>query len=93
MNEKNNSLCKFYSQSSYSNSFVDKTSLPSKQSKDAPIEKIPYAEIQGTMMKPLKLLENINTSFFVGTEVSFSLGCKLIAYLQKDGRTGECWRE
>uniref|UniRef100_A0A670YA64 Dynein axonemal intermediate chain 3 n=1 Tax=Pseudonaja textilis TaxID=8673 RepID=A0A670YA64_PSETE len=57
----------FYSQS-YSNFFVDKTAIPNKQSKEEPIEKIPYAEIQGTTMKPLKLLENINTSFFVGTE-------------------------
>ncbi|KAG8132597.1 hypothetical protein E2320_010439 [Naja naja] len=46
----------------------DKTAIPNKQSKETPIEKIPYAEIQGTTMKPLKLLENINTSFFVGTE-------------------------
>ncbi|KAM3838583.1 dynein axonemal intermediate chain 3 [Vipera latastei] len=52
----------------YHTKIQDKTALPSKQSKEAPIEKISYAEIQGTTMKPLKLLEHINTSFFVGTE-------------------------
>nr|XP_008112387.1 PREDICTED: WD repeat-containing protein 63 isoform X2 [Anolis carolinensis] len=31
-------------------------------------EKLPYSEIQPTSMKPLKLLENITSSFFVGTE-------------------------
>ncbi|XP_026529956.1 WD repeat-containing protein 63 [Notechis scutatus] len=52
----------------YHTKIQDKTAVPNKQSKEEPIEKIPYAEIQGTTMKPLKLLENINTSFFVGTE-------------------------
>ncbi|XP_020650683.3 dynein axonemal intermediate chain 3 isoform X2 [Pogona vitticeps] len=31
-------------------------------------EKLPYSEIQATTTKPLKLLENITSSFFVGTE-------------------------
>ncbi|XP_063155938.1 dynein axonemal intermediate chain 3 [Candoia aspera] len=50
----------------YHTKIQDKTLLQSKP--EAFIEKISYAQIQSSSMKPLKLLENINTSFFVGTE-------------------------
>uniref|UniRef100_A0A670IKF3 Dynein axonemal intermediate chain 3 n=1 Tax=Podarcis muralis TaxID=64176 RepID=A0A670IKF3_PODMU len=44
----------------------DKTQPQVKQ--EALVEKLPYSEIQATSMKPLKLLENVTSSFFVGTE-------------------------
>ncbi|KAM6455292.1 dynein axonemal intermediate chain 3 [Liasis olivaceus] len=50
----------------YHTKIQDKTSLQNKP--EVFTEKLPYAEIQSTSAKPLKLLENINTSFFVGTE-------------------------
>lgn len=60
----------------YLNSFEDKTQPQVKP--EALAEKLPYSEIQATSMKPLKLLENITSSFFVGTEVSWPFEYKLV---------------
>nr|XP_034977621.1 WD repeat-containing protein 63 isoform X2 [Zootoca vivipara] len=50
----------------YHTKIQDKTQPQVKQ--EALVEKLPYSQIQATSMKPLKLLENVTSSFFVGTE-------------------------
>ncbi|XP_053098765.1 dynein axonemal intermediate chain 3 isoform X2 [Hemicordylus capensis] len=50
----------------YHTKFQDKTQPQFKA--EAPIEKMPYSQIRNPSTKPPKLLENITTNFFVGTE-------------------------